>query len=140
MINGCYHIQKRHIKLFSLIISSMFELFFFKKTYQFIFSLLFHYFLLYSWSSFVAYLEFLFSYFKITATLDPKGIIYIWGPYERGTGGLEVWHLFADSIVFKLLVYCSFFRIVGGGQKSVHFNCKHFYCKRRKLIKYFHLP
>ena len=29
--------------------------------------------------------------------------------------GLENWHLFADSVVFKQYVYCSFFRMGRGG-------------------------
>ena len=52
------------------------------------------------------------------------------GPYiyeihtEEGWGSLEICYVFADSIVFKQYIYCSFLRMVGaGGSKNWSFFC-----------------
>ena len=51
-----------------------------------------------------------------------------WGAYiydvhtEWGWGSLEICHVFADSIVFKQWIYCSFLWMVGvGGSKNWSF-------------------
>ena len=38
-----------------------------------------------------------------------------------GVEGLEIHHVFADSIAFKKKIYCSFLRIGGGEHKYGHF-------------------
>ena len=61
---------------------------------------------------------------NITATIS-----YHWGPYiydvhTKGSwGSPEIYHVFADSIVFKQEIYFSFLRMVrvGGGEKIGHF-------------------
>ena len=42
---------------------------------------------------------------------------------KSGWGVLEIFHMFVDSIVFKLYIYCSIFAdgVGGEGQKISHF-------------------
>ena len=48
--------------------------------------------------------------------------MHLWLPNGKGMGeGLETWHLFADSVVFKQNIYCSFFGWREGDYKFGHF-------------------
>ena len=47
-----------------------------------------------------------------------------------GVRGLEIFHVFADSIVFEQQIYCSFLRMVGVGRVKSLVT----FCERHKWI------
>ena len=55
-------------------------------------------------------------------TSDLSKGIYIYGDHKKSEWGVvEICHVFADSIVFKQLIYCSFLQTVGKECKKLSF-------------------